>query len=72
MTRRLSERTRLTIAYTAFVALAVLLLGTVAFVSARAALGTALDTRLHTTAQAIRSVVDVRHGRLARLDREDR
>jgi signal transduction histidine kinase len=72
MTRRLPYRTRLTIAYTAVVAIAAVLLGAVAFVTARAALGTALDTRLHTTAQAIRSVVDVRHGRLGRLDREDR
>jgi signal transduction histidine kinase len=71
MTRRLPYRTRLTISYTAVAAFAVVVLGTIAFITVRVALDTALDTRLTTTAQAIRSVVDVHHGKLMDLDAED-
>jgi two-component system, OmpR family, sensor kinase len=63
--------TRLTVTYTAIVALAVVLLGTVAFIAVRIALETAFQTRLETTAKSIRSIVDVRHGRLRNLDGED-
>ena len=72
MTAQLAYGTRLTLAYTAIVAVAVALLGTVAFVTVHIALDTALDTRLETTAKAIRSIVEVKHGRLSDLDREDR
>ena len=72
MNRRLPYRTRLTLASTAIVAIAVVLLGTIAFVTVRITLERALETRLQTTAQAIRSVVDVRHGKLKNLDAEDR
>lgn len=72
MTARLAYGTRLTLAYTAIVAVAVVLLGTVAYVTVHLALDTALDTRLETTAKAIRSIVDVKDGRLSYLDREDR
>jgi two-component system, OmpR family, sensor kinase len=71
MTQRLTFRTRLMLASTAIVAVAVLLLGAVAFVTIRLAMSTALDTRLETTAQAIRSVVDIKHGALRALDHED-
>jgi signal transduction histidine kinase len=67
----LTIRTRLILAYTAIVAVAVLLLGSVAFVTARLALDTAFQTRLDTTAKAIRSIVDIKHGRLTNLGRED-
>ena len=63
--------TRLTMTYTAIVALAVILLGTVAFVAVRIALDTAFQLRLETTAKSIRSIVDVRHGRLEEMDGED-
>jgi two-component system, OmpR family, sensor kinase len=69
--RRLTIRTRLVLAYTSIVAVAVLLLGSVAFVTARLALDAAFQTRLDTTARAIRSIVDIRHGRLEDLERED-
>jgi signal transduction histidine kinase len=72
MTRQLPYRTRLTLAYTAIVAIAVVLLGAVAFVTVRFTLDTTLDTRLETTAKAIRSVVDVKDGGLKDLDPEDR
>jgi two-component system OmpR family sensor kinase len=69
--RRLTIRTRLVLAYTCIVAIAVLLLGSVAFVTARLALDAAFQTRLDTTARAIRSIVDIRHGHLKDLERED-
>ena len=71
MNRQLAFRTRLTLAYTAIVAVAVVLLGTVAFITVRITLETSLDTRLETTAKAIRSVVDVKDGALKPLDPED-
>ena len=71
MTRQLPFRTRLTLATTAIVAVAVVLLGTVAFVTVRITLATSLETRLETTAKAIRSVVDVKDGALKQLDPED-
>lgn len=72
MTARLAFRTRLMLAYTAIVAIAVVLLGAVAFATVRITLDKALRTRLETTTQALRSVVDVRGGKLRDLDREDR
>ena len=72
MNRQLAYGTRLTLAYTAIVAVAVALLGAVAFATVRLTLDTTLDTRLETTAKAIRSIVDVRNGELAPLDPEDR
>ena len=63
--------TRLTVANTAIVALAVVLLGTIAFIAVRVALDTAFQTRLETTAKSIRSIVDVRHGRMEDLHGED-
>ena len=72
MTAQLAYGTRLTLAYTAIVAVAVALLGTVAFVTVHITLDTTLDTRLETTAKAIRSIVDVKDGRLISLDHEDR
>jgi len=71
MTSRMAFGTRLTVTYTAIVALAVILLGTVAFVAVRIALDTAFQLRLETTAKSIRSIVDVRHGRLEDMDGED-
>jgi two-component system OmpR family sensor kinase len=71
MSRQLAFRTRLTLAYTAIVAVAVVLLGTVAFETVRIALDTAFVTRLETTAKAIRSIVEVRRGRMEDLDGED-
>jgi two-component system, OmpR family, sensor kinase len=68
---RMTIRARLILAYSAIVAVAVLLLGGVAFVTVRFALERAFQTRLDTTARAIRSVVDVKHGRLHNLDYED-
>ncbi len=63
--------TRLTVTYTAILALAIVVLGTVAFAAVRIALDTAFQTRLETTAKSIRSIVDVRHGRLEKLHGED-
>jgi two-component system OmpR family sensor kinase len=63
--------TRLTVTYTAILALAVIVLGTVAFAAVRIALDTAFQTRLETTAKSIRSIVDVRHGRMEDLHGED-
>src|ERR1700733_13029441 len=63
--------TRLTVTYTAIVALAVVLLGTAAFIALGTAPETAFQTALETTAKSIRSIVDVRHGRLENLDGED-
>jgi signal transduction histidine kinase len=71
MMRQLSFQTRLTLASTAIVTVAVILLGTVAFVTVRYALANAFQTRLDTTAKAIRSIVDASHGRLQTFDRED-
>jgi signal transduction histidine kinase len=68
----LTFRARLTLATTSIVAVAVVLLGAVAFLTVRVALDTSLQNRLETTAFAIRSVVDVRHGKLQALDGEDR
>ena len=69
---RFTFRARLMFATTAIVAVAVIVLGAVAFVTVRVALDTALRNRLETTAIAIRSVVDIRHGRLQPLDGEDK
>jgi two-component system OmpR family sensor kinase len=63
--------TRLTVTYTAILALAVVVLGAVAFIAVRIALDTAFQTRLETTAKSIRSIVDVRHGRMEDLHGED-
>jgi two-component system, OmpR family, sensor kinase len=63
--------TRLTVAYTAIIALAVVLLGTIAFIAVRFALDTAFQTRLETTAKSIRSIVDIHHGRMEDLHGED-
>jgi two-component system, OmpR family, sensor kinase len=71
MTRRLTYGTRLTLACTALVAIAVLLLGTVAFVTVRFALESAFQIRLETTVKAIRAIVEVGHGKLQDLDGED-
>jgi two-component system OmpR family sensor kinase len=71
MMRRLTIQTRFTLAYAAVVAIAVIVLGTVAFLTVRFALETAFETRLDTTAKAIRSIVDIRHGKLQDLERED-
>ncbi len=71
MTRQLTYGTRLTLAYTGIVAIAVLLLGAVAFITVRFALETAFQIRLETTVKAIRSIVEVRRGKLLALDGED-
>jgi signal transduction histidine kinase len=71
MTRKLTIQARFTLAYAAIVAIAVIVLGTVAFLTVRFALETAFETRLDTTAKAIRSIVDIRHGKLQDLQRED-
>jgi two-component system OmpR family sensor kinase len=71
VTQRLTFRTRLTLAYTAIVAIAVVLVGTIGFVTVRFALESAFQTRLETTVKAIRSIIDVRHGRLEDLHGED-
>ena len=64
-------RARLTLAYTAIVAIAVVIVGTIGFVTVRFALESAFQTRLETTVKAIRSIIDVRHGRLEELHGED-
>ena len=71
MTRRLTIQARFTLAYAAIVAIAVIALGAVAFLTVRFALETAFETRLDTTAKAIRSIVDIRHDKLRDLGRED-
>jgi signal transduction histidine kinase len=71
VTSRTAFSTRLTLVYTTIVALAVVLLGAVAFATVRFALDTAFETRLDTTAKAIRSIVDVHHGRMENLRGED-
>jgi len=69
---QLAYGTRLTLAYTAIVAIAVMLLGAVAFITVRITLEGSLETRLETTAKALRSIVDIKDGHLKRLDAEDR
>jgi signal transduction histidine kinase len=69
---RLTFGARLMLASTLIVAVAVAVLGTVAFVTVRVALGNALENRLDTTAYAIRSVVDIRHDRMQPLGTDDR
>ncbi|MGA2395129.1 MAG: HAMP domain-containing sensor histidine kinase [Candidatus Lustribacter sp.] len=71
MTHRLAFRTRLTLAYTAMVAIAVILLGTIAFLTVRVALVSAFETRLDTTVRTIRSIVDIHHGKLEDLQGDD-
>jgi signal transduction histidine kinase len=71
VTHRLTIQARFTLAYAAIVAIAVLVLGAVAFLTVRFALETAYETRLDTTAKSIRSIVDIRHGKLRDLDHED-
>jgi signal transduction histidine kinase len=71
MTRRLAFRTRLTLAYTAIIALAAIVLGTIAFVTVRIALVSAFETRLDTTVRTIRSIVDIHHGKLEDLRGDD-
>jgi signal transduction histidine kinase len=72
MNRRVTFQMRLVLAITAIVAFAVVLLGAIAFATVRISLESSLDTRLGTTVRAIRSVVDVRHGRMQNLEGEDR
>ena len=71
MKRQLAYGTRLTLANTAIVAVAVVLLGAVAFVTVGFALDNAFETRLETTAEAIRSIVEVRNGGINDLDKVD-
>jgi two-component system OmpR family sensor kinase len=71
VTRNLAFRTRLMLAYSAIVAAAVILLGSIAFITVHVALDTAFRTRLDTTAKAMRSTVDVRGGRLQEMHSED-
>jgi signal transduction histidine kinase len=71
VTRNLAFGTRLILAYSAIVAVAVVLLGTIAFATVYFTLDTAFKTRLDTTVKAIRSIIDVRHGRLEDLHGED-
>jgi signal transduction histidine kinase len=71
MMPRMAYRTRLTLAYTAIVAVAVLLLGTIAFAAVRLALESAFATRLDTTVKTIRSIIDIKHGRMEKLHGED-
>lgn len=59
------------LAYSAIVAVAVILLGTIAYATVHIALDTAFKTRLDTTVKAIRSTVDVRRGHLQDLRGED-
>ena len=72
MIERQTFRARITLTMTAVVGAAVILLGAVAFITVRVSLDTAFENRLATTAFAIRSVVDIRHGKLQKLDGEDR
>lgn len=71
MTPRLTFRARLTLAYTAIVAVAVIVLGSVAYFTVRVALDTSLDKRLDTFAKAVRTIVDVRNGQMERFDAND-
>lgn len=71
MIRRLTFRARVTLAYAALVAVAVVLLGAIAFLTVRVALVSAFETRLETTARTIRSIVDIHHGRLEDLQGDD-
>ena len=69
--RRLAYRTRLTIAYTAILALALLAFSAIAFAAIHVTLAAQLETRLDTMATAVRSVPDVRNGKLL-FDEDDR
>jgi signal transduction histidine kinase len=71
MTRRLTFSTRLTLAFTAIVTIAVVLLGTIAFLTVRLALISAFETRLDTTARTVRSIIDIHHRRMEVLSAND-
>lgn len=68
---RLAFRTRLTIAYTAILAFALLLFSGIAFIAIRLTLNAQLQARIQTTETAIRSVPDIRHGHVV-FDPDDR
>lgn len=71
MTHRFTFSTRLTLANTAIVTIAVVLLGTIAFLTVRLALISAFETRLDTTARTVRSIIDIHHGRMEVLSAND-
>jgi signal transduction histidine kinase len=71
MMHRLAFRTRLTIAYTTILALALLLFSGIAFIAIRLTLNAQLQSRIQTTETAIRSVPDIRHGQVV-FDPDDR
>jgi two-component system OmpR family sensor kinase len=71
VTRNLTFRTRLMLAYSAIVAGVVILLGTIAIATVHVALDTAFKARLDTTVKAIRSVVEVRSSGMQDLRGED-
>jgi two-component system OmpR family sensor kinase len=68
---KLAYGTRLTIAYTAIVALALVIFSFVAFAAVRITLAAQLQSRLQTMVTAEHSVPDVRHNRLL-FDADDR
>lgn len=68
---RFTLRTRLTIAYTAVVAVALLCFSWIAFAAVHATLGAQLESRLIETSTAVQPVPDIRGGRVV-LDPDDR
>jgi signal transduction histidine kinase len=68
---RLRYETRLTIVYTTIFAVALVAFSAIAYAIVAWSLGASTAARLQTTADAIRGIPDVRHGRIM-LDAEDR
>ena len=69
--RNLPYSTRLAVAYTAIFSIALLAFSFIAFATVHVSLDRQIDTRLATTATAVRSVPDVRRGALV-FDEDDR
>jgi two-component system OmpR family sensor kinase len=69
--RRLPYRTRLMVAYTAIIAVALLAFSAIAYAMVQWSLAASTAARLETTASAIRGIPDVKKGRIA-MDGDDR
>jgi two-component system OmpR family sensor kinase len=67
----LTMHARLTLAYAVILAVALLAFSGAAFIAVRTLLGAQLEARLQTTASAVQTIPDVRHGRVV-LDPDDR
>lgn len=68
---RLRYETRLTIAYTAIFAVALLVFSAIAYATVEWSLGASTLTRLQTSADAIRGIPDIKHDRIT-MDADDR